>query len=643
MTEHKPCHNCRRRRLRCDRSVPACYKCSKTGQRCLGYGKVYRWVGSDSLIGQGEQRQGASSTNSVGSDGWLQGRGRGRGPFENGTLSKQRHGPQQTLNIFLADPLLQDLSRSSRYYLSYFASRFCQDLVVHDSAERGTNPFRELIPLSQTYSYLQHIIIAVSAVHYYHSIKYATSKIAEHSRVAQNALIDALRARHDAIRELRAIIQERQSRHHEAESKADQDAMLATILFFVNFTLIDSGKGWKDHLTAAGRLLSVYSPLTAPLFHAGEGDQLQLQRDSISSSPSTPDPAPFWPPETSPAFLEGPPPRLTACDYIASDTIAYSIWNCAVESLVPSSPSPPSSPSQATDVSSSPATTTTTLDRAAHPLMWDVPQVLKLLSRTEANSYHSCPAYLMSIVLRTAQITQSLRTRGAPATAATAQMNAYISLLAEAEAFDVEGWAAGVSTHIVGLLGATNAQELRLRCHIAATYRAAVCLYILLVAPGLPAEVRRRRRRRHDGASQGSEGDTAAALPLPLPLPTLPTTADLAATIAQRLSLIPKTSPLFKYTVWPIFLTGVDAAEPAHRRWVIDRLCAMRDLCPWSMMTAAMETLAEIWKLRDATTAARDTGVLRSSDGGGSNVDVDEDGGDWLARLEGLKIECLIV
>lgn len=501
--------------------------------------------------------------------------------------------------------------------IDYFpvASRFCQDLVVHDSAERGTNPFRDLIPLSQTYSYLQHIIIAVSAVHYYHAIKYATSKTAQHSRVAQNALIDALRARHDAIRELRAIIQERQTGQRDAESKSDQDAMLATILFFVNFTLIDSGKGWKGHLTAAGRLLSVYSPLTAPLFQSGEGNQ--LERDSIY--PSTPDSTSFSTTDTPLAFLEGPPQRLSACDYIASDTIAYSIWNCAVESLVPSSSSQPSSQSPL-DISSS---SSTTLDQA-HPLTWDVPQVLKLLSRTEANSYHSCPAYLMSIVLRTAQNTQSLRARTPPspaaAAAAEAQMNAYINLLSEAEAFDVEGWAASVSTRIVGLLGATSAQELRLRSHIAATYRAAVCLYILLVAPGLPAEVRRRRRRDRDR-------DDNALLPL---LPTLPTTADLAATIAQQLSFIPKTSPLFKYTVWPIFLTGVDAADPAHRRWVIDRLCAMRDICPWSMMTAAMDTLVEIWRLRDG------------GDGAG-RVAIEGDGGDWLARLEGLKIECLIV
>lgn len=40
----KPCHNCRRRRLRCDRSYPHCHKCAAAGQECLGYGKLFRWT-----------------------------------------------------------------------------------------------------------------------------------------------------------------------------------------------------------------------------------------------------------------------------------------------------------------------------------------------------------------------------------------------------------------------------------------------------------------------------------------------------------------------------------------------------------------------------------------------------------------------
>ncbi|KAI0856713.1 fungal-specific transcription factor domain-containing protein [Xylaria cubensis] len=600
MIERKSCHTCRRLRRRCDRSVPACFKCSKTGQKCLGYGKIFRWVDSKGAVGQGGQNQSAALTISTESD-----RARGRRLYDNSTLRRQGDGPQQQLNVFLADPLLQDLSGSSRHYLSYFASRFCQDLVVHDSAERGTNPFRELIPMSQTYSYLQHIIIAVSAVHYYHAIRNVTPGI---STVAQNALIDALRARQDAIREIIDIIQHRHTGARHAESQTDQDALLATVLFFVNFTLIDSGKdGWKDHLTAAGRLLSLYvPPTTAPLSFCAKGDdEMQLG----SSSLSTPDSAYLSDPITPHDFLEAECQPLRAVDFVTSDTVAYFIWNCALESLVSPLHSSSSSLSSSSHVP----------DYAAQPLTWDVAQVLKILSRTEANSYHSCPAYLMGIVLRVARITQYLKTSGSRSPAA-AQMDAYISLLKEAETFDIEGWAAGVLTHMVGMLGVINEQELQLRCHIAATYRAAVCLYILLVAPGLPAEIRRRTRL--------SSGDDLASLP------TLPKTEDLASTIFQQLSSIPKSSPLFKYTVWPVFLTGVDAVADAHRLWVIERLRAMREVCPWGMLTSAMETLAEIWQLRDGTVKcdAEETPDVEQTDGN-----------EWLIRLQGLKIDCLIV
>lgn len=42
----KPCHNCRRRRLRCDRTVPHCDKCVSRGIECLGYGQLFLWTGA---------------------------------------------------------------------------------------------------------------------------------------------------------------------------------------------------------------------------------------------------------------------------------------------------------------------------------------------------------------------------------------------------------------------------------------------------------------------------------------------------------------------------------------------------------------------------------------------------------------------
>lgn len=39
-----PCHSCARRRLRCDRSRPSCYKCTGSGFLCPGYDRVFTWI-----------------------------------------------------------------------------------------------------------------------------------------------------------------------------------------------------------------------------------------------------------------------------------------------------------------------------------------------------------------------------------------------------------------------------------------------------------------------------------------------------------------------------------------------------------------------------------------------------------------------
>lgn len=44
----KACYNCHRKRLRCDKSLPACLKCSINGEECLGYGIVLRWAACNS-------------------------------------------------------------------------------------------------------------------------------------------------------------------------------------------------------------------------------------------------------------------------------------------------------------------------------------------------------------------------------------------------------------------------------------------------------------------------------------------------------------------------------------------------------------------------------------------------------------------
>jgi hypothetical protein len=121
MSERKPCHNCRRRRLRCDLSVPTCYKCTKTGQKCLGYGQLYRWVDSETAGVQARQRNSSALAPNTGYHGLslTQGVKRRSEPYNASAFGKVEDEIPQPFVMSLADPLLQDLDGSSRRYMSY--------------------------------------------------------------------------------------------------------------------------------------------------------------------------------------------------------------------------------------------------------------------------------------------------------------------------------------------------------------------------------------------------------------------------------------------------------------------------------------------------------------------------------------------
>src|SRR5436305_11338704 len=48
------CHNCRRRRWKCDKSLPECRKCIHAGIECLGYGKLFVW--NEGIASRGKMR-----------------------------------------------------------------------------------------------------------------------------------------------------------------------------------------------------------------------------------------------------------------------------------------------------------------------------------------------------------------------------------------------------------------------------------------------------------------------------------------------------------------------------------------------------------------------------------------------------------
>ncbi|KAI1099444.1 fungal-specific transcription factor domain-containing protein [Jackrogersella minutella] len=594
----KACHHCRRRRLRCDRSVPECHKCTSAGIQCPGYGKFYKWV--DTYAATQVPATKATPDHPV--------------PNTRRSLTSQSDiedcaelilAPgavklwSLTPNFPLVDPLFQDLELPSRHYLNYYAVRFCQDLIIYDSPQRGVNPFRDLVPMSQEYPFLREIIIAASALHFCNAMRWHESPMP-----ASDALVDALRARHRAVKSLQTAIERQRDPNNAEVDDREKDALLAAVLFFVNFALIDSGKSdWRSHMNFVGKLLSMRKSQNSQPRNLSELTQ-ELQPDSKSLFHLSMF-EPFIPfPFACHSASSSQP--LSARDYIASDSMAYYIWSNALDSLVSSK-------------------SKTALDHLTFD--GEDADIIHILLRTEANSYHSCPSRLLYAVFRTSQLAREIRSSGAGALD-NKQIQSCLEILQEVQAFDGDAWAENICANIAAVVGYLDEVELEYRRHISATFRAAVCLYVLLVAPGLPSQL------IHHASLCGIDEDD---------LPILPNTAELTSTILYHLSFIPTDSPLFKSATWPVFLTGIETANPAHRIWVLDRLREYRNICPWGMITSTMETLVEIWRMRDSAIVE---GLEIDENALSGELVTTSHGRDinkWLMQLQCIKIDCLMV
>ena len=278
------CHNCRRGRLKCDRSLPQCLKCIKRGQECLGYQRLFRW------------EQGVASRGKMAGMTTFEGMTKDRARHENSSpqlpspasLSRQQfsRGNTQISPLgSLTDPLVQDVNHASRKYLCYcelpspscpvpdttlinvriiVASDVCRDLVLYDIPKH--NPFRELIPLTHEHPVLLQIIIANSALHMSnasqksllldtpafplrHSTSLMTSPPSSSSAIQQpDSYNDALAAKQRALYLLKSALT--------SIASADIDVTLAVVLLFVEFELIDSGRdNWRHHINGARTII----------------------------------------------------------------------------------------------------------------------------------------------------------------------------------------------------------------------------------------------------------------------------------------------------------------------------------------------------------------------------------------------------
>lgn len=166
----------------------------------------------------------------------------------------------------IVEPFNQNLSHSTRSYLDHFNRTICADMVAFDGL---WNPLRDLIPATQAFPYLLHIIIANAAHHVLNrSDPFARSEVllqptsdgqalAKRQAHTQRYYHDALVAKNKALLSLAQAI--------EVVTEANFDWLLSAILLFINYDLIESGRDqWEVHMDGAQRLVSFLGRSSRP-------------------------------------------------------------------------------------------------------------------------------------------------------------------------------------------------------------------------------------------------------------------------------------------------------------------------------------------------------------------------------------------
>ncbi|KIW01108.1 uncharacterized protein PV09_07396 [Verruconis gallopava] len=246
------CHNCRRGRRRCDRSIPTCIKCHSTGQVCLGYGSILHWTNSIASRGKMMGKSFAvmmpsgsrldnprdCSTSPVIASAFMS-------PRDDGSPASSDSASSWCLE--LNDPVFHDLSQTYRFYLSYYDRQVCKDLVLHDSPTR--NPFRDLLSLAGNFTILQHILVANAALHLANATKNEEFTWDARKEICPKAYRDALVAKQKAL----CLLSEALADFNSISS----DIILAAIMLFIKFELLDYGaNAWKFHTDGARQLLA---------------------------------------------------------------------------------------------------------------------------------------------------------------------------------------------------------------------------------------------------------------------------------------------------------------------------------------------------------------------------------------------------
>lgn len=183
-----------------------------------------------------------------------------------------------------------------------------------------------------------------------------------------------------------------------------------------------------------------------------------------------------------------------------------------------------------------------------------------MLERGELNSYLSCPAGFLQVILLASRFSRPVHdpSRDGSQVAGENQIQRCLELMDKVNSFDLSAWAAGVQ-------GLASQNDYRSRLHVASAHRSAICLYI------------------NRAVSSGALLDESSV-------------KTLVVDIIDHLSFIRPGNHLLKSTSWPTFIAGIETRDPKQQRWVVEHLSALWGMLPWGYIHTAMEMLAMMWR-----------------------------------------------
>ncbi|KAG6192646.1 hypothetical protein E4U27_002379 [Claviceps purpurea] len=572
----KACHNCRKQRLRCDRSYPQCNKCVNSGRVCLGYGKLLRWTGAVATRGKYAGRTssaplaGDASPSKSGAASRSASRSAARSAVRSASASASASASvsasasesvaaaasstgsvtgslsETSENLSVITPAKLE-SRSSvtpsasPQTVNVGALRYDgtqedgeTQLVVqsHPRASSEFSPASPWVLVDPLYQDMQY--------GHRHYLSYFATRVCKdlvsHDLPDRNpfrGLIPLTRA-HPLLQHIivaasashmsnlvRAPLTSRNGEVgenlraiiHQASRRALNDALLAKA------TALGLMRGAVENMKTTGAdviLAAALFFINVELIESGKhGWKAHLEGAGRIMSLLQP---------TVGA-------ETTLRDYMLSDCFIYFIMASAFMPAV-------------------------SLDSQSY---FKPAQIISILRRAAANNYLCCPPEILIILYSASQLSNA----SSDASTVDEIRDAGLKLLQEAQSFDIDAWAndARNMEYMPGV-------PIQSRVHAGSAHRLAACLYILQAIPPL-AEI--------------PNHDEAVRL--------------LSDNIIEHLSCISDDDPNFKATTWPTFIAGAEARDPPRRDWVMNRLKRLVVSCPWGFLYTAMDTLQSLWDL----------------------------------------------